>query len=209
MEYLPDIVGAIVPLQAASSAAAAAQSAQEAASAVTGVVSFNGRQGAVMPQADDYTAEMVGALESGGTAVAAQKLETPVNIGDASFDGSASVTLEDMGAMADDTIVPITQGGTGETTGMAALNALGVYFASKIFNTDSSGKFSMTGLFPGSVNPIYAVVTVGGGGNGWVKLDDPAANKISGTVYRPDGSALTSAVVRINMVYGTVWPSPA
>lgn len=47
--------------QAASSAAAAAQSAQEAASAVTGVVSFNGRQGAVTPQTDDYTAEMVGA----------------------------------------------------------------------------------------------------------------------------------------------------
>lgn len=46
---------------AANSAAAASRSAQEAASAVTGVVSFKGRQGAVTPQAGDYTAEMVGA----------------------------------------------------------------------------------------------------------------------------------------------------
>ena len=51
---------------AANSAAAAAQSAQEAASAVTGVVSFNGRQGAVTPQAGDYTPEMVGALPAVG-----------------------------------------------------------------------------------------------------------------------------------------------
>lgn len=51
---------------AANSAAAAAQSAKEAASAVTGVVSFNSRQGDVTPQAGDYTAEMVGALPAVG-----------------------------------------------------------------------------------------------------------------------------------------------
>lgn len=103
--------------------------------------------------------------------------------------------------------LPIANGGTGATSGRAALNALGLYCESKIFTTDSSGRFSETGLLSGNGYPIFCVATVGGGGNGWVKLDDPAANKISGIVYRPDGTVLPSSTVRINMIYGTSWPT--
>lgn len=46
--------------EAAASAKEAAASAKEAESAVTGVVSFNGRQGAVSPASGDYTPDMVG-----------------------------------------------------------------------------------------------------------------------------------------------------
>lgn len=50
----------------AESAQAAAEAAQKAAdqagAAVVGVASFNGRGGAVVPQAGDYTADMVGAI---------------------------------------------------------------------------------------------------------------------------------------------------
>lgn len=46
--------------EAAASAKEAAASAKEAKSAVTGVVSFNGRQGAVSPASGDYTPDMVG-----------------------------------------------------------------------------------------------------------------------------------------------------
>ena len=48
---------------AADSAAAAAESAQQAAGAVTGVISFNGRQGTVTPEQGDYTPDQVGAAD--------------------------------------------------------------------------------------------------------------------------------------------------
>lgn len=47
---------------AADSATAAAKSAKEAAEAVTGVATFNGRAGAVVPASGDYTADQVGAV---------------------------------------------------------------------------------------------------------------------------------------------------
>ena len=108
---------------AANSAAAAAQSAQEAAASVTGVVSFNGRQGAVTPQAGDYTAEMVGALAENGTAASAEKLASPVNIGNASFDGSGPITLGEIGALASDGTAASSE--TLSPTALSSLDAIG------------------------------------------------------------------------------------
>lgn len=58
----------------------------------TGVTAFKGRTGAVVPQSGDYTAEQVGALASGATAVASEKLAAPKSIDGVNFDGSASIS---------------------------------------------------------------------------------------------------------------------
>ena len=92
-----------------------------------GVNSWNGRSGAVAPQEGDYTAEMVGALPSEGTAVAADKLssvrEITANLeneGGSSFDGTQDVSVGVIGTL------PVTHGGTGGTTAADARKALGV-----------------------------------------------------------------------------------
>jgi hypothetical protein len=92
-----------------------------------GVNSWNGRSGAVAPQEGDYTAEMVGALPSEGTAVAADKLSSVRRItanleneGGSSFDGTRDVSVGVIGTL------PVTHGGTGGTTAAAARKALGV-----------------------------------------------------------------------------------
>lgn len=92
-----------------------------------GVNSWNGRSGAVTPQEGDYTAEMVGALPSEGTAVAADKLssvrEIKANLeteGGSSFDGTQDVSVGVIGTL------PVTHGGTGGTTAADARKALGV-----------------------------------------------------------------------------------
>lgn len=92
-----------------------------------GVNSWNGRSGAVAPQEGDYTAEMVGALPSEGTAVAADKLssvrEITANLeneGGSSFDGTRDVSVGVIGTL------PVTHGGTGGTTAADARKALGV-----------------------------------------------------------------------------------
>lgn len=91
------------------------------------VNSWNGRSGAVTPQEGDYTAEMVGALPSEGTAVAADKLssvrEITANLeneGGSSFDGTQDVSVGVIGTL------PVTHGGTGGTTADDARKALGV-----------------------------------------------------------------------------------
>lgn len=71
-DQLEDAMRAEIAADAAEQAAEDAQAAQEAAEdaairaegAVAGVVSFNGRNGTVSPQAGDYTAAMVGAVPS-------------------------------------------------------------------------------------------------------------------------------------------------
>lgn len=92
-----------------------------------GVNSWNGRSGAVTPQEGDYTAEMVGALPSEGTAVAADRLssvrEIKANLeteGGSSFDGTQDVSVGVIGTL------PVTHGGTGGTTAADARKALGV-----------------------------------------------------------------------------------
>lgn len=82
------------------------------------VTSFNGRTGAIAPQSGDYTADMVGALASEGTATAATKLATSrtirTNLGStssASFNGTANVTPGVTG------VLPTTNGGTGNNSG--------------------------------------------------------------------------------------------
>lgn len=92
-----------------------------------GVNSWNGRSGAVTPQEGDYTAEMVGALPSEGTAVAADKLSSAREIktnlgteGGSSFDGTQDVSVGVIGTL------PVTHGGTGGTTAEDARKALGV-----------------------------------------------------------------------------------
>lgn len=92
-----------------------------------GVNSWNGRSGTVTPQEGDYTAEMVGALPSEGTAVAADKLSSVRKItanleteGGSSFDGTQDVSVGVIGTL------PVTHGGTGGTTAEDARKALGV-----------------------------------------------------------------------------------
>lgn len=92
-----------------------------------GVNSWNGRSGAVAPQEGDYTAEMVGALPSEGTAVAAEKLSSVRKItanleneGGSSFDGTKDVYVGVIGTL------PVTHGGTGGTTAADARKKLGV-----------------------------------------------------------------------------------
>lgn len=92
-----------------------------------GVNSWNGRSGAVAPQEGDYTAEMVGALPSEGTAVAAEKLSSVRKItanleneGGSSFDGTKDVSVGVIGTL------PVTHGGTGGTTAAEARKKLGV-----------------------------------------------------------------------------------
>lgn len=92
-----------------------------------GVNSWNGRSGAVAPQEGDYTAEMVGALPSEGTAVAADKLSSVRKItanleneGGSSFNGTRDVSVGVIGTL------PVTHGGTGGTTAADARKALGV-----------------------------------------------------------------------------------
>lgn len=109
-----------------------------------GVNSWNGRSGAVTPQEGDYTAEMVGALPSEGTAVAADKLssvrEITANLeteGGSSFDGTQDVSVGVTGTL------PVTHGGTGGSTASAARKALGVP-STDTASTSANGLMSST-----------------------------------------------------------------
>lgn len=109
-----------------------------------GVNSWNGRSGAVTPQEGDYTAEMVGALPSEGTAVAAEKLssvrEIKANLeteGGSSFDGTQDVSVGVIGTL------PVTHGGTGGSTASAARKALGVP-STDTASTSANGLMSST-----------------------------------------------------------------
>ena len=109
-----------------------------------GVNSWNGRSGAVTPQEGDYTAEMVGALPSEGTAVAADKLssvrEITANLETergSSFDGTQDVSIGVIGTL------PVTHGGTGGTTAADARRALGVP-STDTASTSANGLMSST-----------------------------------------------------------------
>lgn len=109
-----------------------------------GVNSWNGRSGAVAPQEGDYTAEMVGALPSEGTAVAADKLssvrEITANLETergSSFDGTQDVSIGVIGTL------PVTHGGTGGSTASAARKALGVP-STDTASTSANGLMSST-----------------------------------------------------------------
>lgn len=109
-----------------------------------GVNSWNGRSGAVTPQDGDYTAEMVGALPSKGTAVAADKLssvrEITANLETergSSFDGTQDVSIGVIGTL------PVTHGGTGGTTAADARRALGVP-STDTASTSANGLMSST-----------------------------------------------------------------
>ncbi len=109
-----------------------------------GVNSWNGRSGAVAPQEGDYTAEMVGALPSEGTAVAAEKLSSVRKIttnleneGGSSFDGTQDVFAGVSGTL------PVTHGGTGGTTAADARKALGVP-STDTASTSANGLMSST-----------------------------------------------------------------
>lgn len=139
------------------------------------------------------------------SALRADALGQAVQIGGALFDGSEDLSLEDIGAMAADVVLPLAQGGTGAVGAEAARQNLALSVCSKIVTTDSRGRFSIAGLLPGNNNPVFAVASVGGGTTAWIKLDDPAANKVSGIACKPDGSAVTSSNIRVNLIYGAEW----
>lgn len=140
-----------------------------------GVNSWNGRSGAVTPQDGDYTAEMVGALPSEGTAVAAEKLssvrEITANLedeGGSSFDGTQDVSVGVVGTL------PVTHGGTGGTTAADARRELGVpstdtasSSANGLLSSDDKNKLDGieeganktvvdAALSPSSVNPVQS-----------------------------------------------------
>lgn len=140
-----------------------------------GVNSWNGRSGAVTPQEGDYTAEMVGALPSEGTAVAAGKLSSAREIkanlgaeGGSSFDGTQDVSVGVIGTL------PVTHGGTGGTTAADARKALGVpstdtasSSANGLLSSDDKNKLDGieeganktvvdAALSPSSVNPVQS-----------------------------------------------------
>lgn len=75
--------------------------AQEAPA--TGVTSFNGRTGAIVPQEGDYTASQVGALPSDGVASSADKLANKAKIDGVEFDGTSNVTHFGEAQSVDDT----------------------------------------------------------------------------------------------------------
>lgn len=75
--------------------------AQEAPA--TGVTSFNGRTGAIVPQEGDYTASQVGALPSDGVASSANKLANKAKIDGVEFDGTSNVTHFGEAQSVDDT----------------------------------------------------------------------------------------------------------
>lgn len=140
---------------AANSAAAAAQSAQKAESAVTGVVSFNGRQGTVTPQTDDYTAEMVGAATTqqipNFNLLDNTDFANPVNqrgaSGTISSAGyfidrwklvSGSVEVTDAGLVLNGTIAQVLEHAAGENVVASASAGVASY-------DDETGTFSVTG----------------------------------------------------------------
>ena len=153
----------------------------------------------------DFTPENIGALPVNGNAVTATKLQTPINIGDASFDGSKDITLAAMGAMAANKVIPVSQGGTEATTTSAARKNLHLNVMTKVLTTGSDGSFTITGLLPGNSSPIFAIATLGGGSAGWVMLNDPVKNQVSGVIYRPNGATLNNSTVRIGLLFGTAW----
>lgn len=71
--------------------------AQQAATSVTGVSSFKGRQGAVVPASGDYTAAMVGALPSTGGTVQALKIAASVGNSKVELGTNGTVRLEKVG----------------------------------------------------------------------------------------------------------------
>ena len=71
--------------------------AQQAAASVTGVSSFKGRQGAVVPASGDYTAAMVGALPSTGGTVQALKIAASVGNSKVELGTSGTIRLEKVG----------------------------------------------------------------------------------------------------------------
>ena len=135
----------------------------------------------------------------------ADRLTAARKIGEAEFDGTADITLAQMGAMGVNAIVPIAQGGTGGTTIGTARQNLHLNVMSRVLTTDSSGGFTISGLLPGNNSPILAMGTIGGGGHGWVMIKDPVKNQISGVVYKPDGTTLKSTPVRLCLLFGTSW----
>lgn len=163
--------------------------------------SYNGSKGIQV----DFTPENIGALPADGNAATATKLQTPISIGNAEFDGSKDITLAAMGAMAANKVIPVSQGGTGGTTSASARQNLHLNVMSRVITTGSNGSFTISNLLLGNNSAIFAIASLGGGAHGWVMLNDPVKNQISGTVYKPDGTTLNSAPVRINLLFGTAW----
>ena len=110
-------------------------------------------------------------------AMRADALSQEVKIGGAAFDGSRSIELSEIGAMAADAVIPVKQGGTGAASAAAARQNLSLSVCSKILTTNSQGGFSITGLLPENSQPIFAAASIGGGTGGWIKLADPVAHK--------------------------------
>ena len=107
--------------------------------------------------------------------------------------------------MAADAVIPIAQGGTEATTTSAARKNLHLNVMTKVLTTGSDGRFTITGLLPGNSSPIFAIATLGGGLAGWVMLNDPVKNQVSGVIYKPDGTTMNSSTVRIGLLFGTSW----
>lgn len=155
------------------------------------------------------TPENIGALPVSGTAQAATKLASPVNIGSASFDGSQSITLAQMGAQPVLSVVTedITSNCTGTNLDIAFVyhqqyGKLHILYI-EAENTAPAITWATNIAFPSKVNiPARKSYHILATGSGYSSPDYyPVVAENSSTEHNKLYFRCTSAMLKLNIVF--------